>query len=425
VLNLNISISNAPPSPSRKPLCAIFAKGQTDLKTIIKSLKVKINIKSSTTKLVIFLLGFVLGIVANECFGQPQKDNSVTIIDNKVTYEVPMAYELMHIAMALTDTSIVSDGYNVYSEIIDTNSVYYKDVIKYFEQHKHHKLIQQLNESFLKSANNYGANLHLAYNSICVNNSIKKEFKYPFFHRLAYHFKSVSRKALNDFAKVSNFAQFYHQHRDFYTTLLKNVQQNANVIEQQIWLENEFLTKYDSYNIVISPLMQGTHFTKHYKRKQKNNCIMWVARFDAERNQTQSINSAKYTGVVMTEIDHNYVNPVSDKYKNELNNIMGENNRNKWTSGSFSNSYKTGYKVFNEYMTHSVYLLYTNQKLNEEEQKAIEKSKITGMENRRKFVKFGKFYEALKQIYKNRNPNETLTDLYPQIIEWCRTENTK
>ena len=127
----------------------------------------------------------------------------------------------------------------------------------------------------------------------------------------------------------------------------------------------------------------------------------------------------------MTEIDHNYVNPVSDKYKKELNELMGENNRSKWTGGSASNSYQSGFKVFNEYMTHAVYLLFTRQKLTPEEQQIIETSKIDGMNNRRKFIKFDLFYEKLGQLYDKRNPGETLTELYPQIIEWCRTENTK
>jgi hypothetical protein len=383
----------------------------------------KYNKTATITKFIIFILGFVLGIFATECFGQSKKDNSVNLIDNKVVYEVPMAYELMHIAMALTDTSIVSDGYNVYSEIIDTNSVYYKDVIKYFKQFKQHTLIQQLNKSFRKSANNYRANLHLAYNSIDISNKITKEIKYPFFHSLAFHFNSVNRKVLNDFATTSNFEQFYNQHREYYTTILKEVQQNANVNQQQIWLEKEFPKKYDTYNIIISPLMGGTHFTKRFIRKNKNQCIMWVAKYDSIEKQSSTINSARYTGIVMTEIDHNYVNLVSDKYKNELNKIMGETNKIKWVDGVVSNFYKSGYKVFNEYMTHSVYLLYTMQQLDTTEQQIVEQNKIAGMEKRRKFVKFGSFYEALKLIYMTKKPNETITDLYPKIIEWCREED--
>ncbi len=381
--------------------------------------------KSTVIKIVIFAVGLLGGILVSECFGQSRTDNSVSLVDKEVTYEVPMAYELMHIAMALTDTTIVSNGYNIHNEIIDTSSKYYREVVLYFGKHKNHELIKQLNKSFRKSANNYLSNLQLAYNCTFSKNRIIKNNQFPFIRRIAFSINSVDRKALHNFALDSKFKQFYDEHRDYYNVILRDIQVNANVSEQKNWLEKEFLNRCDSYNIVISPLMYGTHFSTSFTRNRKDKCFMWVSKFENDYKKTPTFNSAKYTGIVMTEIDHNYINPASDNYTIALNEIMGDDNRLKWTNGSFNNSYKTGYKIFNEYMTHSVYLLYTNQKLNDEEQNALEISKITGMENKRKFIQFGKFFEALKQIYIKRKANETITDLYPQIITWCKKENAK
>ncbi len=383
------------------------------------------DMRKSITRILIFAFGFTSIVFAAPCYGQDQKDNSVAISDKLVNYELPKTYELMQVALSLTDKTIVSNGYNVYNEVIDTNSTYYKEVQEYFGQYKNHPLITELNKSLSKSASNYIYNLHRSYNSVYDKGQVKKDLKYPLAHRLAYHFNSVKRKVLDDFAKISNFDQFYNQHKELYKNILNEVKLNANVNEQQNWLEQEFSSRHNSYSIVISPLMNNTHFTKRFEKQGKNNCLMWVSRFEFDRNLSKTLNSAYYTGVVMTEIDHNYVNPVSDKYKKELNELMGENNRSKWTGGSASNSYQSGFKVFNEYMTHAVYLLFTRQKLTPEEQQIIETSKIDGMNNRRKFIKFDLFYEKLGQLYDKRNPGETLTELYPQIIEWCRTENTK
>jgi hypothetical protein len=381
--------------------------------------------KSFFVKIAIFIVGFIMGVIATECFGQTIKDNSVFIKDNKVNYELPMAYELMHIAMALTDTTIVSNGYNVHAEIIDTKSAYYREVIQHFELHKNHELIKKLNKAFAKSANYYLYNLLLAYNCSYANGTIRKNFQFPFFHRLMYSFTSVNRKVLDDFARVSNFEQFYAQHRDYYKGILSDVQQHANVNEQQLWLEKQFPNRYDQYTIVISPLMYGTHFTRRINKKNNNRCIMWVASYEENKALTPAVNAGRYTGIVMTEIDHNYVNPVSDQHKKELNKIMGEPHRNKWTAGSYSDSYKSGYKIFNEYMTHAVYLLYTNEKLSASEQLEVEKAKINSMVNIRKFIKFDAFYQQLKQRYQSKKANETLADLYPQIMEWCKNENEK
>lgn len=230
---------------------------------------------------------------------------------------------------------------------------------------------------------------------------------------------------MEDFARISNFEKFYAQHKEYYNTALEIVQQNSNINGQQKWLETEFPAKYDNYRIIISPLMGSTHFTQRFKLQGKRKCIMWVASYNGNQQQLNMIEKANYTGIVMTEIDHNYVNPVSSKYKKELNVLMGGSNRTKWTNNGPSNSYKTGYSVFNEYMTHAVYLLYTNQLINASDQLIVENSKIQGMTNRRRFIKFTEFYEQLKQLYQARKPNERMADLYPKIIEWCKSENIK
>jgi len=43
--------------------------------------------------------------------------NQVVITEGKVSYEIPYAYELMHVAIALTDTSYQIEGFSVYNEL--------------------------------------------------------------------------------------------------------------------------------------------------------------------------------------------------------------------------------------------------------------------------------------------------------------------
>ncbi len=153
---------------------------------------------------------------------------------------------------------------------------------------------------------------------------------------------------------------------------------------------------------------------------------MWVSKYDPVPSYTESINAARYTGTVMTEIDHNYVNPVSDDYQKTLNALMGESNRSRWVSQSYSsNSYKNGYKVFNEYMTHGVYLLYTNDRLTASEQEMLEKMKINSMQKTRGFSNFGNFYNELKRLYLSGKPNHDIASVYPDILRWCEQQNLK
>ena len=382
--------------------------------------------KSKGIKLIIFLTGFALGIFVSECIGQTKKDNSVSIKDNKTTYEIPAAYELMNIAFALTDTNNYSGNLNLYYNFIDTTKPYFKEVINYFSPYKNHKLIKELNKHLNKSLLHYLYNLQKGYNSNSFDNNIKRNIHFPFFQRLLYGFKSVNRKTIENFAKSSNFQSFYDNHKLYYQQVLEDAKSKLNVNKVQQWLESEFPSKYDKFNIVISPLMNATHFTKNFSFKGEKTSIMWVADglgYDTKEYSKNQI-AGIYTGVVFTEIDHNYVNQVSDNFKNDIDLIMGDNNRAKWikTDGD-GKFYSSGYKIFNEYMTHAVYLVYTNTVYAKDDQTVIENSRIKLMEQRRKYYRFGDFYRQLKALYLSKKDGETITSLYPKMLEWCKQQN--
>jgi hypothetical protein len=48
------------------------------------------------------------------------------------------------------------------------------------------------------------------------------------------------------------------------------------------------------------------------------------------------------------------------------------------------------------------------------------KSKTNSMVNARKYIQFKQFYEMLLALYENRMKGQTIEDLYPAVIEWCR-----
>lgn len=381
--------------------------------------------KTIFNKTTAILFGILNVFVLQKSFAQTRTDQSVVLEVGNVIYETPKAYELMHIAIALTDTTIVSNGYNVHKEIINKNGNYYKEVMQHFAAYSNHKLIQELNKKLRKSATNVIYNTQKGNNLNFKNGQLEKIKIMPWIFRTYINLKAINKKTIEDFARVSNFESFYAQHQAYYTNELKMVQACSDVNNQQKWLETEFPSKYNNYRIIVSPLMGSTHFTKRFKFKGNRKCIMWVSSYNGNQDEIKESEKAFYTGIVMTEIDHNYVNPVSKKYKSELKKIMGGANRSKWTNGGASNHYASGYAVFNEYMTHAVYLLYIQQHFEAKILQSTEKTKIEGMIKRRKFIKFAEFYEQLKQLNQNRQTNETLTDLYPKMLEWCRAENIK
>ena len=128
---------------------------------------------------IIFTTGFFCGLFISECWAQPVKDNTVTITEGKVQYSVPEVYELMQVAIALTDTAIFTDGVNMYRNNVQTGTAYYKEVMQTFGSHRNHPFVKKLNESFSKSALNYIYQLQKAYNASFNNNNIVKKKRMP------------------------------------------------------------------------------------------------------------------------------------------------------------------------------------------------------------------------------------------------------
>jgi hypothetical protein len=51
----------------------------------------------------------------------------------------------------------------------------------------------------------------------------------------------------------------------------------------------------------------------------------------------------------MIEIDHNYINSVSDQYKKRLNKVHGDTNKRMWIDKTGdAKYYNNGYTIFNE-----------------------------------------------------------------------------
>jgi hypothetical protein len=375
---------------------------------------------------VLFLTGFIAGLISSDCMAQTVKDKSAVIIEDKTEYSIPEVYELMQVAIALTDTAIITNKVKMYENNVETNTAYYKEVMQKFGEYKNHSLIKKLNKSFSKSALNYVYQLQSAFNASFDDGNIVKHKQMPFIRWLWIGFHSVSRNELERFANETGFREFYAAHLTYYKSLLQNAKDKLAVSKIQIWLENQFASRYDKYKIVISPLSAGFHFTQNFKYNGDKTNIIWISaptQYDTTKYTQQQI-AALYTSVAFTEIDHNYINPATDNYKKEVNEIMGGNNRRNWIDEKGDASlYTNGYAIFNEYMTHAVYLLYIKDSYGKIEYETAAASKISKMVSGRKYYRFKEFYEMLLQLYEGKNSKQTITELYPALLEWCKKQN--
>ena len=124
------------------------------------------------------------------------------------------------------------------------------------------------------------------------------------------------------------------------------------------------------------------------------------------------------SGIVFTEIDHNYVNPSSLNYAKLIDTIFSQ--RQLWVNpGDNSGFYRTPMSVFNEYMTHSLFCLYVLDKFDTAMADYIIKAREALMVERRFYSKFREFNKQLINL-RNESKNVTAVELFPKILEWCK-----
>jgi hypothetical protein len=233
---------------------------------------------------------------------------------------------------------------------------------------------------------------------------------------------------VEDFAAKSKFRQFYKNNSDFYQKDLRRQKELLPVKQMWTWLEEQFpKTKYQSYRVVFSPLIGGSHFTQHYSTYNESEWfdenVMFICgpeRYDTMASLSGKQKEGLMSGVVFTEIDHNYVNPETNKYTKQVDSIFSK--RSVWVKKDYnSDQYASPVSVFNEYMTHAAFCLYVSDTYDKATADFVINNREQLMVDRRNFIRFKEFDSALLRLHQEQRTLK-LVDLYPLILDWCKQQ---
>ena len=186
------------------------------------------------------------------------------------------------------------------------------------------------------------------------------------------------------------------------------------------WLEKEFPQRMNAYKIIFSPLIGGSHSTQRFyngffQNPDYEECIMFVnspSSLDEESEYSEQLKEGLMSGIVFTEIDHNYVNPTSKKNRGSIKTLI--QNKDFWATAKAQNNYGSEYAIFNEYMTHSLFCLYVKENYPTKIAEQIIENRVQLM-NRRGFIRFQSFNDRLLEFTANRT--QKIVESYADIIE--------
>lgn len=268
---------------------------------------------------------------------------------DNIKIEMKESYELSNIILALTQYGR-TDKWDVQKV-----PPYYNEVLKYFEPVKNHPLLDSVNYSRPEWKKFLGFRTDMYAFSFDQNGKLKRDYPFNSFGPVEVD-KNID--LINDFVLKSNYREFYKNHKDFYDKIIANYKEYYLVNKSKQFLDkvakksnNEPLK---SYVIAISPLVGGQNCHRNINSTTSvdfpNICKDLILGNLENDYSTRIIENH----TLFTEMDHGYINPISEKYK-EL--ITSNFNLTKWDKES---GYP-GISSFNEYMTWAIYDLFIKE----------------------------------------------------------------
>ena len=336
----------------------------------------------------------------------------------KVLVEVPAAYELVNIAIALSDFGIAD------KDLIYQNSDYYREVRRHFDPFRDHPLVRKINAQLSENRNVYFPLKMNAY-SLTLD-PLGKVVRSDIYDRTGFEGSYQNEilpliDDLNDFAARSNFRQFFSDHQATYRQQEAFFETEANVGQINVWLRREFpsVPAYDGVKIVFSPLV-GFNQSLAIVEADSYRELQPHINFPYGRNPSLSAgaDAIERSAILFTEMNHGFINPTSATYVDDINRIFQD--RAIWADDTKATQYYGSPKLlFDEYMNWALTSLYYLDRMSPQDFEIANESLIANMENRRGFKKFAEFDAALLRLYKARPAGTPVEALYRDILAWC------
>lgn len=339
----------------------------------------------------------------------------------RVEVLVPEVYEMMTIALAMTDVAGASDS------LVPTGTEYYARVEAHFGPFRHHSLIRALDAAMRQEPimAYVRAKLNAYAFEFAPNGRIVRSGVYDrIFDDLPENTLLSLLDEMQSFADATDFRAFYTANHDVYDEQIRFLRDRSDTNRMRAWLQERFagVVTYDGVKVILSPLagsIQNLVTFEHNGYREMQPHINFP--YNGRPELTEAGNAVWRGTQLFGEINHGYINPAAEPYTAQIDAAITD--RGLWTTESNAEAYPDDQSLFNEYMNFGVIVLYHRDHMNEDDsafaRRRIENIMVEG----RGFKKFAQFDAMLVDLYEHRQSGETIVDLYPRIIAWFRAQS--
>jgi len=292
---------------------------------------------------------------------------------------------------------------------------YKKEMLEHFSPFKSHPAVQKFKEM---SDTDFSydapptAMLYLS-NPPELNNMIPFENNYNQLIERAGGKENLEAfvDALRDFAVKTNFIDFFNAHKEFYAKIVGEVETELGNYKDATILENFYGISQNSYNIILTPLSGDNGYGPRIEIEPSKFDIYVIIECGDIRNNISPSLSGLLKHVVWHEFSHSFVNPITEKFIDEVNKysklfvpiskVMRKQAYGEWEI------------CVNEHIVRAVVAKLTEKFVSKE---AAEE--ILSKEVRSGFVYIRGIYDIIGKYDKNRDKYPIFSDIYPEILDY-------
>lgn len=345
--------------------------------------------------------------------------------NNKTIIAVPEVYELVNVVIALTNKGLND------SDLVNHETSYYTDVINYFGKYKTEEVVL-IFDSILQ--NQWWKYFYLKMDAYAFEYKKGKITNYGVYDRVNWEFVNTLQPymiQLEDFYRLTKFSEFYNAHEKYYNNQIAYMRDSLNIKGMQNWLNKNFpSTNYNCVKVIYSPLVNGSQSAIKFENngfREAQVHVNFPYPDESDKKYSPTVNLLRNSMVIFTELNHSYINPEAEKYADNDDFIAAFKDLTIWEeeNSAAEMSYRNSIKCFEEYLNWSLVSLYVTDNVPSDVQETLITNIEINTQDVRGFSKFRAFNRELIRLYKEKENEETIADLFPLIIKWCSLEAEK
>lgn len=314
--------------------------------------------------------------------------------------------------LELINSILLTSGYNEitkplvgYGLMTEESNEYTEAIKKFFGKYQNHKIYEFI-ENMIPNGFTFSRPVEIA---LSLSGSTDFTLQYPLSSLCIKYSSGISQinellALLKDFAKQSNYFDFYHKNLKFYNILFKKASKLVKCHPFVTLLENEYGKEQASYNLVLSSLMVG-------------NFGIFFANNDTKQYDLFSVfatdNFSLSPAILLHEYSHPFINPLTTKYSDLVKKYQSAHEKlTAYKLPDYHSGYGDWEECVNEHLVRAMVIhLLQKCELYEAANQLLQNDLYCGYRYIPLILEKYNFYDNHRYLYKD------LESYYPELLE--------